>query len=90
MILYDSKGTKFHCNKVYRPKFTHHRGRTWDTQVKTIDGLETKFHFDSTWGFNFYFVYNNQWYRASIMGERFTGTEGIDERRELFTKPIPI
>jgi len=44
-----------------RPKFGG-RGRTWDYMTININGKETKMHYDSTWGHNFYFKINGKWY----------------------------
>lgn len=62
MQLYDKGGRKYAARKARRPKFSAHRGRTWDYETKAVDGTEIKFHFDTSWGFRFYFQWNGEWY----------------------------
>lgn len=66
-----------------RPKFSHHRGRTWDCIDKVIDGKVVEFWFDSTWGENFYFEFNDRWYYMPIIRRDYT--DGLKYREELFT-----
>lgn len=82
MRLYDLKNTKFIATKTQRPKFKMCFGRTWDRDTKTIDGMTTEFFYDTTWGMNFYFVWDNSWYKARVFD--------IEERRELFTVPQEV
>lgn len=67
-----------------KPKFSSHRGRTWDSIDKYIDGELIDFHFDSTWGLNQYFIYNNKWYSIPIIREDLSDGMGYKER--LYTK----
>jgi hypothetical protein len=82
--LYDTHKKAFSVRKTKKPKFSNHRGRTWDSVYKHIDGEKVTFWFDSTWGHNFYFCHNEQWYVTSISGDYLK--EGIEETENLYTK----
>jgi hypothetical protein len=53
-------------HKSHRPKFSSHRGRTWDLIMVKVNGHEYKGHFDTTWGFNAYVEIEGQWYAVSL------------------------
>lgn len=47
------------------PKMKNARGRTWDTLTVILpDGIKVPGYFDSTWGNNFYFMFEGKWYRG--------------------------
>jgi len=50
-----------------RPKLSSHRGRTWDTAKAIVNNTPTYFHYDSTWGHNFYFQVNEKWYSIPVI-----------------------
>lgn len=54
------------AKKVRRPKFSHHRGRTWDSTKIKINDCEVAVWLDTTWGTRFYFKWNNRWYAISM------------------------
>lgn len=60
------KGEFLQCNKVKRPKFSSHRGRTWDFEIVNINNSQVKMYFDTTWGGAYYFEWMNEWYRMSM------------------------
>ena len=60
MRLYLEDGTKIIARK--HPRGLARRncfGRSWDRMGGTIDGVGHDFHFDSTWGKNFWFRFND-------------------------------
>lgn len=59
-------GQFFQAVKTDRPKFTHHRGRTWDHIKVFVNNQEAKFWYDSTWGLAYYFEWQGQWYKVSM------------------------
>ena len=81
MILINKKGYKFNAQKCKPPKFK--RG-TWDFVRKIIRGKEVKFWLDFTWGWYFYFKYQEQWYRVRHHN-RFSDEEISEDRFERFT-----
>lgn len=59
------------CNK---PTFNNYSGRTWDTGLIKINGIETKVHLDTSRSSHFYFQKDDKWYRVqmySIGGDKF-------------------
>lgn len=67
MLLTDKKSNKHRAIKTKRPKFSSHRGRTWDYEIKVINGIEIEFWLDTTWGFYFYFQWEDQWYKVLML-----------------------
>jgi len=67
MILTDKKGNKHRLIKTRRPKFSNHRGRTWDCEIKVVNDIEVEFWLDTTWGFYFYFQWEDQWYKVLML-----------------------
>ena len=65
MKLYDNKGNSYNASKVRRPKMksSMHRGRSWDSEFRTLDGKQWELWLDTTWGTAFYFAVDGQWYR---------------------------
>lgn len=67
------------------PKFSHHRGRTWDQcDVILLDGTRIKGTMDTTWGTHFYFLYPDETshYVNRETGERVSWCRGsIDDYR---------
>ncbi len=93
MILYDKIGLKYIANKCRSPRFSYHRGRTWDFEEKTIDYFPTKFNLDTTWGRNYYFYYGNECYRLGLSlcwGDKHFGNKKYggytSEVDDFFTK----
>lgn len=66
ILIIKQDSTEISAAKVRRPKFSSHRGRTWDHTPITIDGREVKAFLDTTWGERFYFEWNNHWYAISM------------------------
>jgi S-adenosylhomocysteine hydrolase len=84
MILYSKDNNKIKCTKCNQPKF-----KNFDHIVGTIDGKKINFWFSiQNNGSNYYFEYNSQWYRTSIVTD-----DGLDlfeyiynDREKFFTK----
>lgn len=72
------------AKKCKRPTFSQHRGRTWDSTDKIVDGLVIEWWFDSSWGRNMYFEYNEQWYSTPVLRE--DGTDSLRYKEKLFLK----
>jgi hypothetical protein len=51
------------CNK---PTFNNYSGRTWDTGLVKINGVETKVHLDTSRSNHFYFQYEEKWLRIQM------------------------
>src|SRR3990167_10192322 len=66
MKLYDRKGTKYDVKSASKPKFTSHRGRTWDFMEASINNEHIEMHLDTTWGFYLYFEYKGRWRKISV------------------------
>jgi hypothetical protein len=50
-----------------RPRFSRHRGRSWDRATVRIDGREVTMWFDSTWGRRYYFTLDDsRWWSLPI------------------------
>ena len=60
-------GNKYSLVKAHRPKFSSHRGATWDFFRIKIDGKEVKVHYDSTWGLYGYLELNGKWYKIRLL-----------------------
>ena len=58
---------EINIENAQRPKFRSHRGRTWDSLTAYVNNKKTNFHFDSTWGYNFYFEVYGKWYSVPII-----------------------
>jgi hypothetical protein len=67
-----------------KPKFSNHRGRTWDCIEKIVDNKVIEWWFDSTWGRNMYFELNGKWYYTPIIREDCTDNLMI-YKEELYT-----
>lgn len=50
-----------------KPKFSSHRGRTWDTIPVVIAEEEIKGFIDTTWGLYVYFFWNGRWYKVNLL-----------------------
>lgn len=61
--LYDKEEFEWVCKNTKKPKFSSHRGRTWDFMKGEINGIPTKFHIDTTWSFYCYFEFKGRWYK---------------------------
>ena len=86
MILYCEEGQVV-AAKSRRPRFKDYAGRTWDSEVKEIDGKRVEFFFDTSWGRNFYFELEKQWYRAPIfMGTGRSERLGVGDIVLFYTK----
>jgi len=80
MILVDENGKKWTAVKLSkRPKFSEHRGRTWDYATRIVNGKKFDFKRDFTWGSCWYFQYpygTYQWFRMTAddfeQGKEFT------------------
>lgn len=90
MKLYDENGKLIdRAIACKQPKFTHHRGRTWDCKTKYIDDVEVEWWYDSTWGRNFYFEWNGKWYKTPIIREDYT--DGLQQYKEkLMTRKTVV
>lgn len=62
-------GNKFYLGEILlpvrkcaKPKFAHHRGRTWDKFDFYIDEVNISCRLDTTWSHNLYFEFNNKWH----------------------------
>lgn len=87
MILYDKKGFKYPAVKCRKPMFSSHRGRTWDGDTKTINDNEIRFMIDTTWGFNYYFCYGQEWYRLPHFCYKVGQGDAVDTKH-FFTKSV--
>lgn len=54
--------SKVRVIKTKRPKFGG-KGRTWDSEYKTINNERVEVFLDTTWGSYAYFQKNGQWYK---------------------------
>ena len=61
--IYDKEQFEWVCKNAKKPKFSFHRGRTWDFMEGKINGILTKFHIDTTWSPYCYFEFNGRWYK---------------------------
>jgi hypothetical protein len=88
MKLYDLDGNFVTIAKnCKKPKFAGN-GRSWDIKLKIVDGIETDWHYDSTWGRNMYFEFNGKWYYSPVIRTNFS--DGVSQYKEyLFTKENP-
>jgi len=68
-----------------RPKFSAHRGRTWDSAPIIIDGNETRAHWDTTWGWCWYVEIDGKWYRGRLA--EHVPHEGLEPDRLTTTPP---
>ena len=57
---------EFPVTACKEPKRSYHRGRSWDSMTKTIDGNKVEFHLDTTWGHYQYFEFNGKWYKIPL------------------------
>jgi hypothetical protein len=85
MILYSKNNDKIKCTKCNQPKF-----KNFDHIIGIIDGRKTKFWFSmQNNGSNYYFAYDNQWYRTAIVTD--SGFDLFDymhdNKGELLNKP---
>lgn len=65
MKLYDKDNFEWSVYKTKKPKFSMHRGRTWDSIEGSIDKIKITIHLDTTWSRYCYFEYMNNWYKIS-------------------------
>ena len=63
--------------KCKRPKFSDHRGRTWDTGKIWIDGEMITVHLDTTWGEYLYFQWKGSWHKLKMQGSVHKTWKGI-------------
>lgn len=81
MILYSKDNDKIHCLKCNQPKFNG-KNNYFDHIIGIIDDAKTKFWFSvRNNGSNFYFSYQDRWYRTSIVTE-----DGFDLHTWLYDK----
>ena len=66
MVLY-LKNKKITAQKTKKPKFKTCFGRTWDLFTFTIDDIEYEGVVDTTWGKNFYFCKDKNWYKVNMI-----------------------
>lgn len=67
MILYSKNHDKIHCVKCTPPQFNSRHSYV-DHIMGQIDDTKVKFWFSvRNNGSNFYFAYDNQWYRTAIV-----------------------
>jgi hypothetical protein len=68
MKLYLNGITPVSADKVYKPKMSCHRGRTWDEGCVYIDGVKYAAFTDTTWGMNIYIQYGSElnWYKIKL------------------------
>uniref|UniRef100_A0A6M3IE14 Uncharacterized protein n=1 Tax=viral metagenome TaxID=1070528 RepID=A0A6M3IE14_9ZZZZ len=64
MKIYDKENFEWKCKNAKRPKFSMHRGRTWDFMKGKIDNVDVKFHIDTTWSHYCYFEWKGKWYKV--------------------------
>lgn len=82
MKLYTPNNQVTTAYKTKKPKFAHCFGRTWDLFRITIDEKEYEFWADTTWGFNYYFLYkDNRWYKLHLLNPI-----NINDVKRFFTK----
>ena len=66
---------KIKCIKTKQPKFSNHRGRTWDEVTIVLHYNEksekVSLYYDSTWGTYGYFFFQNQWYKINLIENNF-------------------
>lgn len=89
MILYSRSNDKIHCKKCTPPKFNG-KNNYLDHLTGTIDEVKTKFWFSvRNNGSNLYFLYQDQWYRTSIVTEDGFDVYSwmYDRGEKLFTEP---
>jgi len=55
------------CRKA--PRFSDHFGRTWQPGTFFLDGVESTYRYDNTWGTYWYFYHERQWYKVHIFHE---------------------
>lgn len=97
-----SKKTNFYLNEVKlpvvkckRPKFSNHRGRTWDTFIIFLDGEELRVHLDTTWGEYIYFQISSSiyhydgldmwaWYKVKFISSSIDDMNGKSWNIEMF------
>lgn len=87
MKFYDKEGNAIIANAITKPKFSDYAGRHWEWDEKKIDGKKTKFHYEVSRGFNYYFHFGNKWYRMPYyppgFWKRYYHTEDVED---FFTK----
>ena len=85
MDLFNEQG-KYVCKakSCRRPKFSEHRGRTWDSTDKIIDGKVVEWYYDTTWGTNLYFEWNQKWYVTPIIRDQYYN-DNLAYKEKLFT-----
>jgi hypothetical protein len=49
------------------PKMTGHGGRSWDIKDIYINDVKYRFYYDTTWGRNYYFVYDGKSYSIDVI-----------------------
>jgi hypothetical protein len=65
--LKDEKGREYNATRVDKvPKFSIHRGRTWDTFSNRIDGQPVAMRLDTTWGGHYFFEYQGKWWKMAL------------------------
>lgn len=81
MILYSKNNDKVHCVKCKSPKFNG-KNNYFDHIIGEIENVKTKFWFSvKNNGSNFYFMFDNQWYRTSIVTD-----DGFDLHTWIYDK----
>ena len=81
MILYSKNNNKVHCVKCKPPKFNG-KNNYFDHIVGEIEDIKTKFWYSvRNNGSNFYFIFENQWYRTSIVTD-----DGFDLHTWIYDK----
>lgn len=75
--------------KCKKPKFSSHRGRTWDSGRVLVDNIETKVHLDTTWGEYIYFQYglNLTWYKVKMLSSSLEDFNGKSWNIDPFSNP---
>jgi hypothetical protein len=54
------------ATRCKKPKFSSHRGRTWDFYEITLNGTETKGWIDTSWGRFVFFEFLGKWYKVDF------------------------
>lgn len=69
MKIYDvQENREVNAQKVYKtPRFNSRFGKTWQWGTMILDGEETSYTYDNTWGSYWYFRRNLVWYKVSIL-----------------------
>ena len=65
MKLVTNKGKEIKVYSGHKPAFKNTKERSWDGSINKVNGVDTSFHYDSTFGKWIYFYYGH-WYKINI------------------------